>query len=244
MGQRETSSIRDPTTSQVLHPTSQVPSDEAKELVNKIDFQKYLLTSIDDSVQNRETAENEVEGEIRKLESQLRALTHNTTTGQLVTSTYNPLVLTTEVDTERMKGSESYVVVLREQNTWMVASEPSRPVEDPQRRDINELLKNGHFKSFRAESLAGYAFQEKKMATANNKSFTPKSTNSPSMTLTTSEIPSPTPIFRDRWYWEWWKSCKCNNWVDPAQHATTCTCSHDLCDDCQPISPPPTPIRD
>lgn len=63
-----------------------------------------------------------------------------------------------------------------------------------------------------------------------------------------SVLPSPTPVFRNRRtpdMSEWWKCCKCDNDVNPAQHDTICTCSHELCNDCkQAFSRPPTPIRD
>jgi chromosome segregation ATPase len=44
------------------------------ELMNEIAFQKVLLASIDDSVQDRPNAENEVKAEIKALEKQLRDL--------------------------------------------------------------------------------------------------------------------------------------------------------------------------
>ncbi|KUJ08350.1 uncharacterized protein LY89DRAFT_711734 [Mollisia scopiformis] len=66
--------------SQPMHPSSQAAQAEIQELINEISFQKVLLSSIDDSVQNREAAEDEVKEEIRQLEAQLRALRRSTTT--------------------------------------------------------------------------------------------------------------------------------------------------------------------
>ncbi|KAF8854292.1 hypothetical protein BDZ45DRAFT_747658 [Acephala macrosclerotiorum] len=53
---------------------------EIQGLVEEIAFQKVLLASIDDSVQNREAAEAEVKAEILSLEKQVRALKRCTTT--------------------------------------------------------------------------------------------------------------------------------------------------------------------
>jgi chromosome segregation ATPase len=53
-----------------------------QELIEEIAFQKVLLNSIDDSVQNREAAEDEVKEEIRELDSRLRALRRNTKASQ------------------------------------------------------------------------------------------------------------------------------------------------------------------
>jgi hypothetical protein len=49
-------------------------------LLNELAFQKVLLSSIDDTVQNRQAAEEEVCAEIRNLEKQIRALKRCTTT--------------------------------------------------------------------------------------------------------------------------------------------------------------------
>jgi uncharacterized coiled-coil protein SlyX len=49
-------------------------------LLNELAFQKVLLNSIDDTVQNREAAEEEVRAEIRTLEKQIRDLKRGTTT--------------------------------------------------------------------------------------------------------------------------------------------------------------------
>jgi len=49
-------------------------------LLNELAFQKVLLNSIDDTVQNREAAEEEVRAEIRALEKQIRELKRGTTT--------------------------------------------------------------------------------------------------------------------------------------------------------------------
>jgi phage shock protein A len=49
-------------------------------LLNELAFQKVLLSSIDDTVQNREAAEEEVRAEIRSLEKQIRVLKRRTTT--------------------------------------------------------------------------------------------------------------------------------------------------------------------
>jgi phage shock protein A len=48
-------------------------------LLNELAFQKVLLSSIDDTVQNRETAEEEVRAEIQTLEKQIRDLKRGTT---------------------------------------------------------------------------------------------------------------------------------------------------------------------
>lgn len=49
-------------------------------LLNELAFQKVLLNSIDDTVQNRDDAEEEVRGEIRALEKQIRELRRSSTT--------------------------------------------------------------------------------------------------------------------------------------------------------------------
>jgi hypothetical protein len=49
-------------------------------LLNELAFQRVILNSIDDTVQNREAAEEEVRAEIRALEKQIRALKRGTTT--------------------------------------------------------------------------------------------------------------------------------------------------------------------
>jgi uncharacterized coiled-coil protein SlyX len=48
-------------------------------LLNELAFQKVLLSSIDDTVQNREAAEEEIRAEIRALEKQIRNLKRSTT---------------------------------------------------------------------------------------------------------------------------------------------------------------------
>jgi hypothetical protein len=48
-------------------------------LLNELAFQKVLLASIDDTVQNRQAAEEEVRAEIRSLEKQIRMLKRCTT---------------------------------------------------------------------------------------------------------------------------------------------------------------------
>jgi hypothetical protein len=53
---------------------------EIAELMNEIAFQKVLLASIDESVQDRSNAENEVRAEIKTLEKQLRDLKRRGTT--------------------------------------------------------------------------------------------------------------------------------------------------------------------
>jgi len=63
-----------------IHVTSSAAAGTAiEELINEIAFQKVLLSSIDDTVQNREAAENDVRTEIRTLEAQLRNLRRSTT---------------------------------------------------------------------------------------------------------------------------------------------------------------------
>lgn len=49
------------------------------ELMNELAFQKVLLSSIDNTVQNREAAESEVRAEIRSLEKQIRDLKRGAT---------------------------------------------------------------------------------------------------------------------------------------------------------------------
>ncbi len=53
---------------------------EMEDIMSEITFQKVLLSSIDDSVHNREAAENEVRAEIKSLEDKLRDLKRSTTT--------------------------------------------------------------------------------------------------------------------------------------------------------------------
>lgn len=61
-------------------PASSTAAQQAMaELLSEITFQKVLLSSIDDSVGNRESAEREVRQEIKALESQLRSLRRGTT---------------------------------------------------------------------------------------------------------------------------------------------------------------------
>ncbi|RFU32429.1 hypothetical protein B7463_g3913, partial [Scytalidium lignicola] len=73
-------------------PSSSQPSPlSVAELMNEIAFQKVLLSSIDDSVQNREDAEAEVKTEIAALERQLRELRRGILTGGLVSSQSAPL---------------------------------------------------------------------------------------------------------------------------------------------------------
>lgn len=60
---------------------SQASNQQAiQELIEEIAFQKVLLASIDDSVQNREAAVAEVKSEILSLEKQVRALKRGNTT--------------------------------------------------------------------------------------------------------------------------------------------------------------------
>jgi hypothetical protein len=49
-------------------------------LLNELAFQKVLLNSIDDTVQNRDVAEEEVRAEIRALEKQIRDIRRSSTT--------------------------------------------------------------------------------------------------------------------------------------------------------------------
>ena len=60
--------------SQGLAASSQANQREIDALLGEIAFQKVLLSSIDDSVENREEAEGEVRVEIKNLEKQVRAL--------------------------------------------------------------------------------------------------------------------------------------------------------------------------
>lgn len=60
-------------------PSSQALSPEVRELLNEIAFQKVLLNSLNDTVENREEAEREISAEIKTLEKQLRHLKRCTT---------------------------------------------------------------------------------------------------------------------------------------------------------------------
>jgi hypothetical protein len=59
---------------------SQAQQQEMNELMSEIAFQKVLLSSIDDTVENRGEAEAEVRIEIKTLEQKLRTLKRGTTT--------------------------------------------------------------------------------------------------------------------------------------------------------------------
>jgi hypothetical protein len=63
-----------PSMSQALGATPQANQRAIDALMEEIAFQKVLLDSIDDSVENREEAEDEVRAEIKTLEKQLRTL--------------------------------------------------------------------------------------------------------------------------------------------------------------------------
>ncbi len=69
--------------------SSQV-SRQITELIDEIAFQRVLLSSIDDNVQDREDAEKDVRDEIRSLERQLRDLRRRTTTTALKSRSSNP----------------------------------------------------------------------------------------------------------------------------------------------------------
>jgi len=58
---------------------SQASQIEIEELMSEITFQRTLLQSIDDSVENREEAEQEVREEIKALQKKLKALQRSTT---------------------------------------------------------------------------------------------------------------------------------------------------------------------
>jgi hypothetical protein len=67
------------TMSQTQQPEGSQATEEAieeviSELINEISFQKVLLASIDDSVDDREAAEDEVRTEIRRLEREVSEL--------------------------------------------------------------------------------------------------------------------------------------------------------------------------
>jgi hypothetical protein len=64
----------------VGHLRAEAPRFTMDALLNELAFQKVLLSSIDDTVQNRETAEEEVRAEIQSLEKQIRVLKRGTTT--------------------------------------------------------------------------------------------------------------------------------------------------------------------
>lgn len=59
---------------------SQASQAEIEDLIHEIAFQKVLLQSIDDSVENRESAETEVRAEIKRLEKRLKDLRRSATT--------------------------------------------------------------------------------------------------------------------------------------------------------------------
>jgi septal ring factor EnvC (AmiA/AmiB activator) len=58
--------------------SSQASQQKIDDLLNEIAFQKVLLSSIDDSVENREEAEAEVRNEIKTLEKHLLVLKRGT----------------------------------------------------------------------------------------------------------------------------------------------------------------------
>jgi hypothetical protein len=62
---------------------------EIDDLIGEIAFQRVLLESIDDTVQNRHEAELEVRKEIRNLESQVKRLKRGTTGGTPTASNYS-----------------------------------------------------------------------------------------------------------------------------------------------------------
>lgn len=66
--------------------SSQANQREANELMSEIAFQKVLLSSIDDSVENREDAETEIRAEIKTLEKKLRALRRGNTSASQSTT--------------------------------------------------------------------------------------------------------------------------------------------------------------
>ena len=68
---------------QSQHSVAQATQEQLDELINEIAFQKVLLSSIDDSVQNRQEAEDEVKAEIKSLEKQVRELKRSTTSAAL-----------------------------------------------------------------------------------------------------------------------------------------------------------------
>ncbi|KAH8816892.1 SNF2 family N-terminal domain-containing protein [Xylogone sp. PMI_703] len=72
-------------------PSSSQGSLSIAELMNEIAFQKVLLSSIDDSVEDREDAEAEVRAEIKALERQLRALRQGASTRDFTPSQSTPL---------------------------------------------------------------------------------------------------------------------------------------------------------
>jgi hypothetical protein len=69
---------------------SQATQEAARELMNEISFQKVLLSSIDDSVEDRDAAEDEVRTEIRRLENELRALKRGSGSETAESATYSP----------------------------------------------------------------------------------------------------------------------------------------------------------
>ena len=58
---------------------SPAQQQEMNELMSEIAFQKVLLSSVDENVENRAEAEDEVRAEIKLLEKKIRALKRGTT---------------------------------------------------------------------------------------------------------------------------------------------------------------------
>ncbi|KUJ09222.1 uncharacterized protein LY89DRAFT_280376 [Mollisia scopiformis] len=42
----------------------------------------------------------------------------------------------------------------------------------------------------------------------------------------------------------WYKCCACKETINPDQYPTGCNCGHTKCDECKPLTPPPSPIKD
>jgi hypothetical protein len=75
--------------SQPTQAAASASEQEIAELMNEIAFQKVLLASIDDSVQDRLKAESDVRAEIKTLEKQLRDKRRGTTS---TASTFRPAI--------------------------------------------------------------------------------------------------------------------------------------------------------
>jgi chromosome segregation ATPase len=80
--------------------TSPTLQNEIAELMGEISFQKVILQSIDDSVKNREAAEREVRGEIKALESKLRALRRGGTTASQSSSSHREIPSSSNASSE------------------------------------------------------------------------------------------------------------------------------------------------
>ena len=81
-------------------------------LLNELAFQKVLLNSIDDTVQNREAAEEEVRAEIRTLEKQIRDLKRGSTTASNSQPSGSALLMVTRLVVQK-EGRKAAVCLCR-----------------------------------------------------------------------------------------------------------------------------------